>query len=632
MTQELIDSVRTMDPIFEQFLKNFREKNLDGCRQLINQPEFDINYIFTQAELSMRLPNFPVTSKSGTYPIGSSSSGTSTLNVLHLIARLGKKWSSSLITSILDRGVGVVGVAVDIDLPNKDGWTALMMAACDSDNTSCLETVETLIRAGANLDIQEETGYSALMMAAGDVTDSSLEAVKTLIRGGAKLDLQCKKGWTALMEASQYSTYKSSLEVVETLIRAGATINLQDNDGYTALMAASENAKTTSSLETVKTLILAGANLDLQTTAGWTALMLASCSSNDTSSLETVKTLILAGANLDLQDDEGFTALDMAPDDLKTYIEILIKKARLNNECSQIQAKLVQELEQSYERMQIQFESEVVEIKTQAIFCNISRIDKDKIEGLGVCDICLERQNNVMSCSQDGCGVVCGPCLTWYLEADPKLVPVSLRKVPGVYCLISPNHVFSLSHLMRSLMLMTESTEPNNHEHLEELELSLQARYFSEQSKMVQTIAKAEALESFKIHGQIATMVRTIEDTILCDVCPNCHQLFINDGCEAVSCTCGFNFCNVCLVFKTRGDVHSHVLECIQKNSLKSTDDYFLCLKERIDWRNKQRCGKLRKFLESNCKGDLIPILVSLFDKHEDLQPFLLSEFPEYKK
>ncbi len=47
-----------MDPIYELFLKNFREDNFDDCKRLINQPEFDINYIYTQDELQ----TFPIES------------------------------------------------------------------------------------------------------------------------------------------------------------------------------------------------------------------------------------------------------------------------------------------------------------------------------------------------------------------------------------------------------------------------------------------------------------------------------------------------------------------------------------------------------------------------------------------
>ena len=686
----------------ELFFNNFQATNLEGCRQIINQPEFDVTRIFTQDELSKKLQNFPIMSS------------TVTLNILQLIARLGKQWASPLITCILDRGVDIDGVSVrvDIDSPNgdgwtalmlatrysnndssletvealirakakldlqtKDGWTALMLASRHSNTNSSLETVETLIRAKANLDLQTKNGSTALMLASSESnTDSSLETVETLIRAGANLDFQNKNGWTALMLASCHSNTgssletvealiqananldlqnkegstalmmvscnsntESSLETVEALIRAGANLDLQGKDSWTALMWASRYSGTDSSLETVEALIRAKANLDLQNKNGWTALMLASCHSNTGSSLETVEALIQAKANLDLKNKYGQTALMIASSEtvlIKT--ENLIKKALLSNEYFLTHAKLILESEQSFEKLLFQFEFEIEEIKTKTILCNTSRINK--IQGSRVCNICREQQSNVFSCSHDGCGVVCKSCLIWYLEANPKLIPVSRQNVPGMYCLISQTHVFVLSHLIRSLIFMSDSTStstaPSEVEHLERLDLSLQERYISEYSNIIRTAAKQEALQTFLAKGQIATIVRQIESTILCDVCPNCQQPFVSDGCESVKCTCGFNFCNVCLVFKTRGDVHKHVRDCIQKNMLKCTDDYFLSLKDRTDWRNRQRCRKTREFLESsiNVKTlDWIPILVSLHDRHVDLRPFLYSEFPEYQ-
>ena len=759
--------------ILKQFLNNFGDENLEGCRQLINQPEFDVNYIFTQNELKTKLLNFPITQS------------TSTQNILHLIARLGKQWSLPLITSILDRGV-------NIDLPNSDGWTVLMMAACHSNNTSSLETVkvlilagakldlqnkgdctalmkaagnskntssletvETLISAGAKLDLQDIEGYTALISAARYSTDtSSLETVETLISAGAKLDIQNKYGWTALITASLHSKTSSSLETVRLLISAGANLDLQNKDGSTALISASCYSTSTSSLETVETLISAGANLDLQSKNGSTALMIAACYSNNTSSLETVKALIRAGANLDLpnidgttalylaardsngtssletvrllisfgakldiqnkygwtalitaslhsktsssletvrllisaganldlQNNEGKTALMKACDykntnssfeivelligagtnlDLKTEdgltalmltrcpkIKTLIGKALFSNECFQNHAKFVQDYDQSFEKLRTQFESDLDEAKTKTILYNVSKINKLNDEGVvasasagagvgadgmgsRVCDICRDNCLNLLKCSCDDCGVICGACLTWYLEADPKLIPVSRQKVAGVYCLISQRHVFMVSQLIRTLM----SLEPNREDQLEKLEATIQERYFTEQLDARQIIAKAEALENFRAQGQISSMVQAIENSILCDACPNCQRQFVSDGCEAVSCRCGFNFCNVCLVFKTRGDVHDHVLKCIQKNSLKSSIDYFISPSERNGWRSRQRCEKLRDFLNSSGIGtsDWVPILVSLFDKHKDLQPFLVLEFPEHK-
>ncbi len=635
VTEQSASVSKPMDPMIELFLKNFREKNLEGCQHLINHSKFDVTHPFTQKEL-LGLPNIIILDN---------------LNILHLVAKFGEQWSHQLIPFILKRGVDInlqnavgrtalmlasansntsssletvealISAGANLDLRDNGCWTALMLASCHSNETSSLQTVEALIHAGANLDLQNEDGCTALIISSKFTNEScSLETIKALIRAGANLDLQNIYGSTALIMASTYYKKSSSLETVETLIYAGANLDLQDRNGSTALISVVAHSNNSSSLETVKAFIRTGANLDLQNKGGFTALMSAIKLNR---SLETVKTLIHAGANLNLQTIKGSTVLTLAVENSEASgsleIEIVIKMALLTNESFQNYNKLVQEFEQAFENLHVQIESELDELKTQIRLCNISRMKK--IEGSRICDICLELQTNVTSCSQDDCGVVCGTCLTWYLESDPELIPVSSQKVPGVYCLISQKHVHILNHLMRSLMSM--SIDPKTEEHLERLDLSLQSRYFSEQANLVRVVTATETLETFRAEGQISSTVRTIENTILCDVCPNCQCSFVSDGCEAVKCKCGFHFCNVCLVFKTRDsqNAHAHVRECILKNSIKATEVFFLDPKERETWRNQQRYQKIQEFLESSgtSKNDWTLIMTSLLDKHPSL-------------
>ena len=375
-----------MNPIYEQFLKYFQAENLEGCRQIINQPEFDVNHIFTQNELKTRLQNFPVTNS------------TITLNVLHLIARLGKQWSTELIMSILESKR-----SIDIDFKNKEGWTALMMAACHSNATSSLEIVELLIRVGANLDLQEEGGYTALMFAARDsMTNSSLKTVELLISSGANLCLKNNNGATALVVSR--SSYSSSQETIKMLSLNATKDDLLKDKRFTALMdpiyeqflkyfreenldgcrhvinqpefdisriftpvelkMKLQNLPVMSSNYTLNVLQLIArvgkrwstaliqsilelerdgsvvVDLDLPNKEGWTALMMAAYYSNTTSSLETVELLIRAGANLDLQNNNGWTALMYASHYSRTSssletVETLIQAgANLDLQCT----------------------------------------------------------------------------------------------------------------------------------------------------------------------------------------------------------------------------------------------------------------------------------------------------------
>jgi len=75
-----------------------------------------------------------------------------------------------------------------------------MLAVCKTNRGSNLETVQLLLRSGANLDLQNGTGSTALLLAAKFSTDcSNIKTVEILIRSGANLDLPNAGGNTALI-------------------------------------------------------------------------------------------------------------------------------------------------------------------------------------------------------------------------------------------------------------------------------------------------------------------------------------------------------------------------------------------------------------------------------------------------
>ena len=105
-----------------------------------------------------------------------------------------------------------------LDMPNKNGETALMAAAREGRS----EVVAALIGAGADLNVlHTRFGITALM---GAALHGHLEAVQALIgAGGAALDVEGKDGNTALSHAAR----NGHLEVVQELVRAGASLNAQ---------------------------------------------------------------------------------------------------------------------------------------------------------------------------------------------------------------------------------------------------------------------------------------------------------------------------------------------------------------------------------------------------------------------
>jgi ankyrin repeat protein len=104
-----------------------------------------------------------------------------------------------------------------LNLRDIDGGTALIIASEFSD-TSGKEIVEALISAGADLNIQNKDGYTALMTA---TFYHNQETVDALISAGADLNIQDEDGETALMLATKESNYSTA----DALILAGAIVH-----------------------------------------------------------------------------------------------------------------------------------------------------------------------------------------------------------------------------------------------------------------------------------------------------------------------------------------------------------------------------------------------------------------------
>ncbi|XP_074153238.1 fibronectin type 3 and ankyrin repeat domains protein 1 isoform X1 [Sminthopsis crassicaudata] len=154
------------------------------------------------------------------------------------------------------------GGHVKVDVPNKLGFTALMVAA----QKGYLRLVKILISNGTDVNLKNGSGKDSLMLAcyAGhlDVVKylrehgASWEArdlggctalhwaadgghaniIEWMIKDGCKIDvLDTGSGWTPLMRVSAVSGNK---EVASLLIDAGADVNVKDKDGKTPLMVA----------------------------------------------------------------------------------------------------------------------------------------------------------------------------------------------------------------------------------------------------------------------------------------------------------------------------------------------------------------------------------------------------------
>ena len=199
--------------------------------------------------------------------------------------------------------------------PRPDGTSALHWAAHSND----LETVQLLLRAGANAKAASRYGVTPLSEAA---TYGSAALVEALLKAGADANtLTTERGETVLMTASR----AGNAEAVKVLLEHGADANAKESfRGQTSLMwAAAENHP-----DVVKLLLAHGADpkvrsSDRDTTppklmagtpaapisrGGLTALVFAARQG----SIEAAKALLEAGAEINEGDADGNNPLLIA--------------------------------------------------------------------------------------------------------------------------------------------------------------------------------------------------------------------------------------------------------------------------------------------------------------------------------
>lgn len=125
-----------------------------------------------------------------------------------------------------------------IDHQDKDGITALMYVA----RYDQPETVQKLIKYGADINVPDNEGKTALIHAISQY-HSGFETAQSLINAGIRrkaddsqfnfqsyVDHRDVLGYTALMYAARYD----KLKIVQALLQAGAFIYFEDKDGRNA--------------------------------------------------------------------------------------------------------------------------------------------------------------------------------------------------------------------------------------------------------------------------------------------------------------------------------------------------------------------------------------------------------------
>jgi len=232
------------------------------------------------------------------------------VSIIAVVAETVAVWAIAL------AGIGIMApLAARVGTPEitprgieDEGMPPLMEAAAEGN----IDTVKTLLKAGADPDARFLGGATALMAAA---QEGRTDVCETLIADGADVNTKGPRGWTALMLAA----HGGQTETAEALLANDADINVKANDGETALMTAAFKGQS----ETVRALLINGADVNAKDNDGMTALMAAAA----TGRAETVKALLINGADVNVKDNDGSTALILAAQEGHTGIVLLLRGA-----------------------------------------------------------------------------------------------------------------------------------------------------------------------------------------------------------------------------------------------------------------------------------------------------------------
>ncbi len=111
----------------------------------------------------------------------------------------------------------------DIDTVNSFEYTPLM-AAVQFGNNNTFEIIEYLLGKGANINKEQKDGTTALMIAAINTTStSSIEIVKKLVENGAKIDVTIKEEWKDEKYDIKWEIGDTVIELVQKYINISSS-------------------------------------------------------------------------------------------------------------------------------------------------------------------------------------------------------------------------------------------------------------------------------------------------------------------------------------------------------------------------------------------------------------------------
>lgn len=130
-----------------------------------------------------------------------------------------------------------------INYQNEKGWSALMIASKNANLKNSVETVEILLKHGADVNQQNKTGRTALMsVLSGNNanTNTILETIELLMKYGTNINLVDEDGWSALMYIPA-SNFENKSKFIDILLQYQPNLDITSKEGYTVLSIACHN-------------------------------------------------------------------------------------------------------------------------------------------------------------------------------------------------------------------------------------------------------------------------------------------------------------------------------------------------------------------------------------------------------
>lgn len=192
------------------------------------------------------------------------------------------------------RAVEALAAEADVNRANRNGQTALMLAAAQRNHS----LMRLLLKRGARVNARNDRRGTALMYSA---TAGDVDAVRLLLKRGADVNARASNGWTALTLAAA----RGFDEVATALLAHGADPNIADIYGWTPLMRAVQQMRPA----VVRVLLDSkGVALDARNENKRTALHLAAAGG-----LRDIARMLLArGADIHVRDRAGNTPAQLA--------------------------------------------------------------------------------------------------------------------------------------------------------------------------------------------------------------------------------------------------------------------------------------------------------------------------------